>query len=158
MNISRRHKKGFSVIEVLLASGLFAIFMMSVVIAILQGLSMNRLGQEQTIAVQYASEGMDAVRSMRNQSFEILQETSDATIERQSGVWVFSNGDNILNEKFKRTISIVNAQRDTSGNIVESGGTEDDNTKKIVVEVAWSGSAQNNSVVLTTYLTNWRNL
>lgn len=149
-------QKGFSVIEVLLAAGLFVVFSIGVVVALLQGLNMNRLGQEETIATQYATEGVEAARSIRNRSYASLVETPGTGIDRVGGVWDFSGENNVLDGKYTRTIVIAEVQRDGDGNVVESGGTIDPDTKKVTVTVSWQAAAQQNSVVLTTYLTDWK--
>jgi len=54
-------------------------------------------------------------------------------------------------------LTVSDVQRDGSGNIVVSGGTLDPDTKNVVSTASWNvNSARANSVVLTTYLTNWK--
>lgn len=156
--MSRSRKKirrGFSLIEIVLAIAIFATISTSMVGVVLQGLGLNRLSAEETIANQYASEGLEAVKSIKNQSYSLLADTATVGLSSSSGVWVFSGTSNSI-DKYTRTISISPVQRDTSGNIVQSGGTADPSTKKITSTVNWtvSGSRQN-SVLLSTYLTNW---
>lgn len=149
------NEKGFSVIEVILAAALFIIFSTGAIVVILQGLDSNRLGEEQTVANQYAAEGIEAARSIRNSSYASLVNTSGTGIASSSGVWVFLGSNNVFG-KYTRALKVEDVQR-TGGNIVASGGTIDPNTKKITSTVTWNfSSTRNNSVVLTTYLTNWR--
>lgn len=148
---------GFSVIEVLLAAALFAIFSTGIIGVVLQGFDANRLGSEQAIANQYASEGIEAARSIKNQSYATLVNSAGSGIARNGlGVWAFSGANNVLS-KYARVLTVADVQRDAGGNIVSSGGTIDPNTKKVVSTVSWNVSpTRNNSVDLTTYLTNWR--
>lgn len=149
-------RRGFSVLEIMLAVGIFAIFASGAVIAVLQGIEMNRLGQEETIAVEYATEGIEAVRSIRNRGFALLENTAGSGVDRVSGVWTFSGSENMFEGKYSRAIVVSDVSRDGSGNIVESGGVPDADTKRVIVTTSWSASSsRQNSVVLTTYLTNW---
>ena len=46
--------------------------------------------------------------------------------------------------------------RDGTDNIVESGGADDPNTKKVTATVSWEERGRSHSIELITYLTNWR--
>lgn len=150
-------QKGFTVVEIILSVIVFFIFSSGAVAIVLQGLDANRLGREQTIATEYATEGLEAVWSIKNQSYSSLISTPSAGLARSiAGTWLFSGTSNVLN-KYTRTITIADVQRDGSGNIVASGGTNDPDTRKITSTVSWSVTpGRNDSVVLSTYLTNWR--
>ncbi len=151
--------KGFSVIEVLLAAAMFMIFSVATGTVVLQGFSGNRLGEEQTIASQYATEGLEAARSIKNQAFTGLVNSAGVGIVQFGGVWTFSGANNQFgpSNKYTRVLSITDVLRDGSGNIVASGGTLDPDTKKITSTVSWNfGPSRPDSVVLTSYLSDWR--
>lgn len=156
MGKNTHNEHGFSVIEVILAGALFVLFSVGITSAILLGLDANRVSGEQTIATQYATEGMDSARSIRNQSYANLVNSTGTGVALSGGVWTFS-GSNTTFDKYTRVLTVADVQRDTNGNIVVSGGTTDTDTKKIISTVTWNvNSARSNSVVLTSYLTNWR--
>jgi Tfp pilus assembly protein PilV len=149
-------KPGFSVVEVMLAAALFVIFSTGAVTLLIQGLGSNRLSAEQTVANQYAAEGLEAARSIRNRDFALLSNTAGTGIAKSAGVWIFSGANNTL-DKYTRIIKIESVNRDGSGNIVASGGTTDPKTKKVTSTVNWSYNAgRQNSVVLTAYMSYWR--
>jgi len=165
MRINRskyKSAKGFSLIEVILAASIFVTFATAGIVAIISGLNANRLGAEVTIANQYNAEGMEAVRSIKNQSYSTFAakaDTGNTGITVSGGVWTFSGTNNSLasDTRFTRVIVITSTQRDSNGNIVTSGGTNDPNTKKIVVTTTWNfNTARQDSVVLTEYMTNWK--
>jgi len=152
-------EKGFSVIEVILAAALFMIIATGSITVILQGLGSNRLGEEQTVVNQYAAEGMEAVRSIKNQNFTNLVNSAGTGIIQAGSVWTFSGSNNILSSKYTRVITVSDVQRDGSGNIVASGGTIDFLTKKITSTVSWNFTpSRANSVQLTSYLSDWKRL
>ena len=147
--------QGFSVLEVILATALFVIFSGGIVAVVLQGLDSNRLGEEQTVASQYATEGIEAVRSIKNQSFAFLANSASLGVTSSGGLWNFSGTNNTFG-KYTRVLAVSDVQRDGSGNIVASGGTLDTSTKKVTSTVSWNFTpTRNNSVALATYLTNW---
>lgn len=154
---SKTLEKGFSIIEVILAAALFMILATGAIVVILQGLDSNRLGEEQSVANQYASEGIEAARSIKNQNFINLVDSAGTGITQSGSVWTFSGSNNVLNGKYTRVLTVSDVNRDDSGNIVASGGTQDPLTKKITSTVSWNFTpTRSNSIVLTSYLTNWR--
>ncbi len=160
---SFKNKKGFSILEVILASGIFIVFSSGAVISMIQAYNANRLGLEFTIASEYASEGIEAVRSIKNQGYNNLSNTAQTGVTRGvGGTWQFSGTDHTLSvgKPYQRTIAIENALRDgipPNGNIVSSGGTVDTSTKKITSTVTWDfTTARPESISFVTYLTNWQ--
>lgn len=155
-------QRGFSLIEVILAAAIFITFAVAAMVAVISGLNANRLGGEVTIANQYNTEALEAVRSIRNQSFATL--ASKAGLGNQGlavsgGVWTFdgSTSDTLASDtRFARSVAVTSVQRDGSGNIVASGGTVDANTYKVTATTTWNfNTARPESAIFTTYLTNW---
>jgi type II secretory pathway pseudopilin PulG len=156
-------RKGFSILEVILAVAVFIIFATGAVIALIQGYNTNRLGAEFSIASQFASEGIEAVRSIKNQAYINIVNTASTGVARNaSNIWAFSGTNNIFSvgKNYTRTIAIEDVRRDATpplGNIISSGGTVDNDSKKITSTVTWNfGSARSESVSFTTYLSDWR--
>lgn len=148
--------KGFSLIEMLFAGAIFAVFAWGVVEVLLTGLELNRLGEETTQAKAYASAGIEAVRSIKAKSFDALATIEATGVERQDGEWVFAGTENVSG-KFTRAVAVSEVARDGDGLIVEQDGDPDSDTKKITVTVTWDFSPlRSNSVVLDTYLTKWQ--
>jgi hypothetical protein len=151
-----KKKYGQSVVEVILAASLFMFFSASAIGLVLQGMRSNQLGTEETIATQYNTQALEAVHSIKNQAFSNLTNTSGIGISKTADVWVFSGTNNVF-DKYTRSIGITDVFRDVSGNIVSSGGTIDPLTKKIIATTSWNfNAARSNSVVLSTYLSDWR--
>jgi len=161
-------ENGFSVVEIILACALFMILSAGSIAVILQGFDANRTATETIVANQYAIEGIEAVRSIRNQSYANLVATASAGLTRNaSNTWTFFGTKNQFgpNSMYTRVISISTVYRDSispSGNIVDhttypGGGTLDTNTMKATVTVTWNHSPTRiNNVIQTTYFTNWR--
>lgn len=153
---------GFSVIEILLAAALFLIFSSGAVGIIIHGHRMNLLGEQQAVATQFANEGIEAIRSIKNQNFSTLSNSYCATgsgIQKSGLVWALeaTGTSDTFDTIYNRVIKICDVQRDASGNIVASGGTNDPYLKKVTSTVFWNaGTTRADSVILSTYYTNWK--
>lgn len=147
--------KGFTIIEFIVAAGIFVIIATSSVVTLMQSGVLDRRGNEQEKARRYAQEGSEAVRSIRNQSFSSLA-AGTYGLSSVGGTWAFSGTQND-NEGMTRTITIADVYRNSSGTIVTSGGTLDPDTKKSTVTVSWTGhTGKQLTVTSESYLTNFK--
>ncbi|MBI4079052.1 MAG: hypothetical protein HY429_02025 [Candidatus Levybacteria bacterium] len=159
-------KLGISVVEVILAVAIFMTFATGAIVVVLQGYGSNVLGAQETIASQFASEGIEAVKSIKNQGFTNLSTcgvncATGTGITKTGGVWVFSGVNNSLTsgKTYTRTIKVEDVQRDAAppnGNIVAVGGTVDPDSKKVTSTVTWNASpSRSNTITLISYLSYW---
>jgi len=149
-------KKGMSIIEVILAMGLFVLFSTGALSVVLQGLEMGRGSGETVQASHYANEGIEATRSIKNQLFSKLVATSSVGVVRVNNLWDFGGVSNTF-DKYTRVIKIEDVYRDTNGNIVSSGGTLDNLTKKVTSTVSWlATSVRPRSIEYITYLSDFK--
>src|SRR4029078_7614066 len=98
-------QNGFSVVEVLLAMALFVIIASGIVGLIIRSYTSNRQGAEETIADQYASEGIEALRSLKNQSYPNLANTNSSGLTQTAGTWALNSTNNVF-EKYTRSLAI----------------------------------------------------
>jgi Tfp pilus assembly protein PilV len=155
----QKFKLGFGLIETIVAVGIFAIVASTGVIVVLQSFSAHRLSEEETQATLIAQEGIEAIRSIRNQGWSDPFLTTDCSsgcgVETSTGSWSFVGSSNTLG-KFIRVVTVTSAQRDGNGNLVESGGTVDPDAYFITSEVDWNFTpTRQNQVSVSTYLTNF---
>ena len=151
---SRISNKGFGLVEVLVALGVFVLIAFWGVSVVLHSFSSNRLGDEETKATVYAQEGIEAVRSIKNQDWDSLSVGSFG-MDDSGGSWAFAGSSDSL-DNFTRVVEISEVRRDGSGEIVETGGSVDDDTVRVVSRVSWNYSPdRSNEVELVTYLTNF---
>ncbi|MBL7159120.1 hypothetical protein ISS85_01470 [Candidatus Microgenomates bacterium] len=154
INHKNKRTKGFSIIEVILAAAMFIYLVAVAGSVVIHAFSANRLGEEETKAALLASEGLEAVRSIKNQNFANLISGNYDVVINES-LWQFGPTPT-PGGKFARTINIGDVYRDGEGEIIESGGTLDEEAKKITSTVFWQFSpSRSNSVEMITYLTDW---
>jgi Tfp pilus assembly protein PilV len=148
---------GSSVIEVLVAVGIFVIISVTALSAIIGATNIGRLTKEQTQAAQFAQQGYEASVSIKNNDWTNLVNGTHG-LSSAGSQWSFSGGSDVDSSgKFTRTILIESVNRDANNVIVNSGGTVDENTKKITINVAWNPSpTRSNDVTYVSYLTNWQ--
>lgn len=147
---------GFSLIELVFSGALFCVFSWGMIAILLDGLDANRRGEEVMIATLYATEAIEALRSIHTARYDDLQEIEATGIEQRSGEWQLKGaGTEDVFGKFKRIVQIESVQRDADGHISLQGDTVDDETKKITVTVSFAVSAAHqDSIVLSTYVTH----
>jgi hypothetical protein len=154
--IKRNFNRGQSVVEVIIALAIFVIIAGSAVVTVIGSLSTSRLAEEETIATTLTVEGLEAAESIRNNSWDQLS-IGDHGLDNSTGSWQFLGGSDLYDNKYNRVVNVSLASRDASGNVVDSGGSLDPDTKKITSTVNWNfTAARSNSVSMTTYLTNWQ--
>ena len=146
-------KKGFSLVELIIAIGVFAIVGSGVFYVITNTYSnYYGTGDRQTVT-EFAQEGVEAVRAIRDNSWQDIEDEIDNTngvSKDANNYWQFSGGSDSLGS-LTRTIDITEVYRDGSGDIAETG-TLDTDTVKAVITVSGFGM---DDYVLTTYISNW---
>lgn len=145
---------GFSLIELVIAIGIFLILASGVMFIVINSYS-NFFGVgDQQAVVDFAQEGMEAVQEIAANSWQDLEDAVGAdhgvALNVATNQWEFSGTSDTLGD-FTRVINVINVQRD-DGNIVESGGANDIFTKRVTVTVSATGISD---YILATYLTNW---
>ena len=131
--------KGFSIVEVLLASSLFVIFVTALVGAYLYGQESTVLSGNRARAVLLAEEGLEAVRNIKDNSFDDLT-PGDYGLSVSGGKWVLS-GSSDTTDIFTRVINI---------------GTVSSDQMVITSTVTWQQNEQREgSVSVIGYLNNW---
>jgi len=145
---------GFGIIEIIVAMSIMIIIAATGASTVLHSFSSNRLGGEETQATLFAQEGVEAVRSIKNQDWANLS-MGTYGLDNSGGTWTLS-GSSETEGKYTRQIVISQVQRDSNGDIVDSGGTVDPDTLKATSQVDWEFTpTRNNTVTLVTYLSNF---
>ena len=147
-------QQGLSIIEIILAMAIFVIIISTSAAVIIHSFSANRLAVEESEAALLASEGIEAIRSIKNQDFtNLISGTYDVTSSQ--GFWQLGPTPT-PGGKYTRTITIADVYRDLSGEIVEVGGALDEETKKATSLVSWLFSPlRQNMIEMVTYFANW---
>ncbi len=121
--------KGQTLIEVLVALGIIAVIVTALTAVVITSLGNTRYGKDQNLALQYAQEGLEVVRSIRDENYNVFAS--------------LANGDYCLakNSRTLNTTGCANANVDNylrRVNIANSGCAA--GITRVTVMVAWRDS------------------
>jgi prepilin-type N-terminal cleavage/methylation domain-containing protein len=138
---SHNKKKGFSVVEILVASAIIA----TIVTAVGGGwqiyLKTTRDANHFTMAANMTEEGTEAIQLMRDSSWTAnieplsLGTTYDLYWDSLSSSYKATTSSQIFQNQYRRTITLSSVERDAWDNIVTSGGTIDTKTRKVTMDI-----------------------
>jgi len=161
MSIQWKDNKGISIVEILVIIAIIGIAFASLLGLATFSLRASTSIKETTRANSLAQEAIEAVRNFRdgtNWDTDGLRTLTTGIIyhpEKSTDTppkWQLIQGEETVGG-FTRKVVFENVSRDTTNyNIVENGGENDPDTKKVTVTVSWG----NKKVEIITYLTNWK--
>ncbi|XOU94294.1 MAG: type IV pilus modification PilV family protein [Candidatus Kerfeldbacteria bacterium] len=154
MLINRYNNKGFSVIELMIAMTVFIMVVSGIMFLVLDAQSANRQGAERTKASLISQQGIEATYSIANQGWKNLVDGTYG-IDDTGMIWEWLGNSNVI-DFFTRQIIIDSVYRDINGDIVETGGSIDFDSKKVTVKTIWDfTTARPSEVTVESILTNW---
>jgi Tfp pilus assembly protein PilV len=136
---NRKKLSGFSLVEVLLSVTLFTLFVLGLSGGLAYSMQSSEVTQYKSKAVFLADEGLEAARSLRNESYDALT-AGTYGLDSSGSTWELTGSSDAVGE-YTRTLEISDV---------------DTNTKLITSKVTWPISVGgSNSVTVSAYLTNW---
>lgn len=150
-------QRGSLLVEVIIVTAIFGILGTGLAATMATSTTSAKQGLEHVVAAGYIKEGIEAVRSIRDQDWSQVSNGTHG-LTTTNGYYEFDGTSNALDDGvYTRTITIEDVYRNgsLSGDIATSG-VLDDNTKKVTVNVAWDvldGHGQNIDAVV--YVMNW---
>lgn len=149
------HQTGFSLIELVIAIGVFVMLIAGVTFLTVGGSSPFTGASDSRAMERFAREAAEILNAVTEQNWTQIADHDDSSSVKLakdgSGNWTVAAGTETRGS-FTRDIKLVAVQRDATGTIVASG-TTDPSTVKAVITVSASGRA---SYVIEAFLTNWQ--
>ena len=110
-------------------------------------------------AVFLTEEGIEAIRTLRDTSWTTkitpLANGTSYYFTFSGGAWQLGTAKVAkVDSTFLRTVTFGAVNRDSSDNIVTSGGTLDPNARQVTVAVGWMNRGRAATTTISTYLTN----
>ena len=165
------NSKGISIIELLVGTGILTLSTSALLGFLAFTITTSSFLKQQTEATALAQEALEAVRTFRDGTGwndDDPQNEYDGLGQVQTGVvyrvalsgdvpprWQLIAGSETIG-MFSRSVTFESVQRDVDDNIVESGGVQDPNTKKVSVTVSWTAKTKQHDIALVSYFTNWK--
>lgn len=146
---------GFGLIEIVVVTAVVTTALFAFSQAGILSVRLLRAEKENLEATLLAQEAMEAVRSLRDESWtnNIAALTNGTTYYPmvENGKWKLATvSPGVLNGKYTRTILFDEVRRDAQDKIASSG-TVDSGTRKVTARVTWDAKQKE----LVTYLTNF---
>lgn len=152
----RHHsQRGATLVEVLVAIGLTGIMLPTLATALVTSHAGRATSLQQLEASSLLHESTEAVRVVREQGWSNVATDGTYHPVMSGSTWTLVSGAN-TSGGFTSQIVISPAERDSSGALVASGGTNDPAAKHVVVTVSWT-TPYSASVTGDMYLTRWQN-
>lgn len=158
----QKKPKGALVIDILIASFFIVSALASLLVLANLSLKASLSANKETEAKSLVQAAAEAVRNFRDNTDWQSNGLGTMTLgisyrlgkSPDSSYWILNPGEEQI-KGFLRKIIFENARRDQDYNIVESGGSEDADTKKVTIIISWQEKQQNHQLSLVTYFTNW---
>lgn len=122
------NQRGQTLVELLLALGLFAFIMTAVFALVFGGLTTGLRTEEQDYATMYAQEGLDAARSIRDTDWNAFAQNGTHGVVNSGSGWSWSGTNNETPygvRKYTREITVEDVYRDGNNNIFTGSGQAD---------------------------------
>ena len=154
------HSRGFSLVEVVVATAICLTIVLGIVAAFVGTLRVSSGSTSRVQASFLEEEGLEAVRILRDSSWSgnvasLTSGTSYYLVYDGAAVtWKATTTKQFIDGTFDRTFVLSDVYRDASKNIVVNGGTLDPTIKKVTVSVAWREKNATTTHSLSTHLTN----
>jgi Tfp pilus assembly protein PilV len=151
--------KGSGLVEILVAVFIITIILGSLVAVASMYLSNAKESLKSTQAAYLASEGIEAVKTIRDTSWDEITALVHGTdyylyFDTNLSVWKATTTKSTIGD-FSRILNISSVYRDPNYSIVLSGGTIDTNTKKVTAYVSWNTKNSTTTKHISTYITNF---
>ena len=165
MSAQLKSNKGISLIEILVAISIVSIALVSLMGLFGNYIKIAKLQEKNIEAINLAQEAIETIRAVRDESWTNISNLTLGAIYHpaKQGTpqkWILTPGAETINEFFLREVIFENALRDVSGDIVESDGVADPDTKKITSTVCWNSQTNctgaKDEITLITYISNWK--
>lgn len=154
------YKKGISIVEIILASAIISLSVISISVVYGNFVILSVGNTEKVQAEFLLDEGVEAIKIMRDASWSRIASTTPGTkyyFIWSQNQWGATTTPSLVGDKFTRTFTTYSVHRDVSTfNILSStsSGSLDTGTRKVDIAVSWSQKGATSSKSTTMYIFN----
>jgi Tfp pilus assembly protein PilV len=155
-NEAKKSANGFFLVEVVVATAVIAIVLVALLGAISKSVQVSTLALQKTQAAYLLDEGAEAVKFIRNGSWDSIVAVADDTpyyLSLTGSTWTLTTVPASI-DGFTRTVVFSSVYRDGQSDIATSGAV-DGGTRKAVISVSWQGQNGEVTESLPLYITNF---
>lgn len=155
---STKKIKGISIVEIIIAAGIIGISVVGITGAIQIYLKIVYQNTREAQAVMYLDETAEILQYLRDVSysthFENTQSSQEYTVFWNGTGYELATTTITLPYQMNRSIIFSDVERDSSDQIVASGGTLDVGTKKALVTISWPYADETKSIASEVLIHN----
>lgn len=152
------YQKGISIVEVVIASAIISVSMISITNVYGNFLTLSLANTEKVQAVFLLDEGVEVIKTMRNYAWSNISSSNVNTtyyLTWQNSRWQSTTTPNTVDNKFIRTFTVSDVYRDVSTlNIVSNGGVLNNDSKVVNLDVSWDYKGATSSKQISFYVFN----
>lgn len=158
LKLNKTMKKGFGVVEIMISTTIIAILGFSLIELGVVALWISQRTSDQTQAGFLLQEGAEAVRFLRDESWN----NNISSLNNNTEYYLIWNGSEyelttsepqLVYDKFERTATFQAVNRNAQNNISEVG-VVDPLTRKVTIEINWEERGNTVSRQVEFYITN----
>ena len=150
-------KKGMGLIEIIIVSAVLSIGLLSIISFLIFSRGVTFEAGRKTVAVSLAEEGIEAVRSIRDENWSSVSASGTYYPVISGNKWILTVTDpGPINNLYTRVVIIEGVSRDANDDISGLGSLDPD-TKKLTSRISWTESGRNKQIELVTYISNFVN-
>lgn len=129
---------GQILIELIIAITLAGIIISSIIGLFVEIRQANFVSLEQTKAEFYTEEAVQALYSIREQSWsDLVNQSYPAHPVNNNGVWNLAGGSELLENNYTRQITMEAVKRNIIDGNISATGVDDPSTKKFIITISW---------------------
>lgn len=150
--------KGFSLIELLVAITFISVIITVILTMNVFNSSLWKLNEDKTKAYLYATESLEAIKLINWSDLS----NGDYHLVLENDAWDLVSGNELLENKYTRSINISDVKREFSSNghvygEMSASGFSDPDSKKITATITWPDKKGNiKTTSLENYISRWR--
>ena len=153
---SSNSQSGISLVEVIISAAILIVFVGGISSVYVSFLKTSSDGALELKSYYLLEEGIEAVKTLRDNSWstniDTLATSTDYYLEWSGTAWSATTTEQVI-DGFYRSFSLEDVYRDGNDDIAVSG-TLDPDTKKVVIDIAWSERGATSTDSLETYMAN----
>ena len=153
-----KRNEGFSIVEILIAASIISVTVVAIVGIASESIVFSRRAVTTYVASTLLEEGVEAVRTMRDTSWNSVASLAAGTtyypvFSNTTHMWSLDTTPATVNG-YTRTVSVAPVSRGATDDIVSSGGTADAGTRLVTVTVSWVDHGSTLTKSIAVYFSN----
>ncbi len=150
-----RYSRGFGLVEALVGAAIISVSLLSLVSVSERLVRISSNTSMSTKAAYLLEEGVDAMRFIRDVNWDTFSSIATNTphhLTFSNSQWQTTSTSMLVDGIFLRTVTIYPIFRDPVGRIAATGGTVDQDSRRVRVKVEWNARGATTSIEAHSFL------